>query len=471
MQDNNSQNETSEFSYNPTEEHVQYQQGYPQTAEPVKKKRKAGRIIARIIAGICAVCVISIGSIAGYRYIDDNGLPFLGVEGRGTEKNNDQKHEDLSEAPSSEENKEEEKEAEIDRTRFKDTSVMDITDKKNPMSTQAIYQKVMPSVVGISSTFEYQSTSYSFFSFGDTQTREAVGTGTGIIMSSDGYILTNAHVIYSDGSDESDIHGTAKKVTVKLHDSEDDIEARIVGYDAQADIAVIKIDRDDLTPAEFGDSSKVQVGDSAVAIGNPLGFDLFGTLTVGYISGLGREVAINDTTIKLIQTDAAINSGNSGGPLINECGQVIGINSMKMSRSYYSTEASIEGLAFAIPIDQAKKIIDDLMAYGYVTGRPQLGISYKNLSASAAYYYSGRSATSGVMVTGVNEDGPADKAGIEENDIIVGADEKLVTCMEDLKEIIGEHNAGDSIKLTVIRSGRYYDVSVTLEDNKPDTSE
>lgn len=459
---NNTGNETNEFVYStPVNTHDNNE--IPSEIKPEKKKKGKAKRVIKTIALICAVGLISAGSIAGYKYVDENGIPFISEkkEDKKSAQINDEKNENSE----SEDSKESDDKIDIDRTKFKNASLLTLKEKENAMSTQAIYQKVMPAVVGISSTFEYQDMSYGIF--GGGQTGEAVGTGTGIIMSEDGYILTNAHVVYSDGSEA--VQGTAKDVSVVLQD-ESKHKAQIVGYDEQADIAVLKIDADNLTPAEFGDSSKLEVGDSAVAIGNPLGFDLFGTLTVGYISGLGREVAINDTTIKLIQTDAAINSGNSGGPLINECGQVIGITSMKLSNSYNSSSASIEGLAFAIPIDQAKGIIDDLLAYGYVTGRPQLGISFKNLSASAAYYYSGRSATSGVMVTGVNDNGPADKAGIKVDDIIVGADEKLVTGMDDLKEIIGSHNAGDTIKLTVIRDGRYYDVKVTLEDNKPDES-
>lgn len=459
---NNTGNETNEFVYS-TPDTTPDNTVNPSEIKPEKKKRGKARRVIKTIALIFAVALISVGSIEGYKYFDENGIPFISE--KKEDKKSIEENEKNKENNKSEDDKESDDKIDIDRTKFQDTSLLTLMEKENPMSTQAIYQKVMPAVVGVSSTFEYQDMSYGFF--GGTQTGEAVGTGTGIVMSQDGYILTNAHVVYSDGSEA--IQGTAKEVSVVLQD-ESKHKAQIVGYDEQADIAVLKIDADDLTPAEFGDSSKLEVGDSAVAIGNPLGFDLFGTLTVGYISGLGREVAINDTTIKLIQTDAAINSGNSGGPLINECGQVIGITSMKLSNSYNSSSASIEGLAFAIPIDQAKGIIDDLLAYGYVTGRPQIGISYKNLSASAAYYYSGRSATSGVMVTGVNENGPADKAGIKVDDIIVGADEKLVTGMDDLKEITSSHNAGDTIKLTVIRDGRYYDVKVTLEDNKPDES-
>ena len=203
----------------------------------------------------------------------------------------------------------------------------------------------------------------------------------------------------------------------------------------------------------------------------PLGFELFGSVTTGIVSALDRQITINDQTMRLIQTDTAINAGNSGGPLINQFGQVIGINSMKLSSSYSSSTATIEGLGFAIPIDDAKKIIDDLTKYGYVTGRPQLGITYRDLSKSGSSPYQGGSeGSSGVQVVGVNEGGPADKAGIRAGDIIVGADGELISSVEDLKKVIKDHDAGDKIRLTVVRNRNYYDVDVTLEDLKPDST-
>ncbi len=412
-----------------------------------EKNSKKGNSVKKVLKAVgilCAMAAVSVGSIAGYSYFEKNGSPFIDDK-KGT---NMAQHEKLP-AP------EEETEAvstTIDRTKFQNQSVFEIADKNEPMSTQAIYKKVMPSVVGITAVSQYQTPdSFSFFGYTPGSVEEVAGTGTGIIMSEDGYILTNAHVIHDED------YGKATAVTVLLYD-ETEYEAEIVGYDVQTDIAVLKIDAQELTPAVFGSSGSVEIGDPALAIGNPLGFDLFGTLTVGHISGLNREIAINDKTMGLIQTDAAINSGNSGGPLINDCGQVIGINSMKMSSSYSYDSATIEGLGFAIPIDDAKKIIDDLMAVGYVTGRPQLGMTIRNRSEEGQ---------SGVVVFEVVKDGPAYNAGIRKNDIIVGADGELVASLEDFIAITEECQTGDTIKLTIIRNRTYYDVDVTFEDVKP----
>jgi serine protease Do len=452
------------YSYDPENNHENSSYANDEHLASPEKPRKHGaaKVFKSILFVIC-MAAVSVGSIAGYKYIDENGVPFISQA--------KEKRPSFSESrklPSKEESEEaEEKAEEAEKTNnLTDESLVNVQAKGDTLSTQAIYRKVLPSVVGVTSVFEQQSQTFDFWGFSsDTVTQDVPGTGTGIVMSKDGYILTNAHVICDDD------FGVAKKITIRLSD-ETEYDAAIVGYDRQTDLAVLKADaKDEMVPAEFGSSESLKVGDPALAIGNPLGFDLFGTLTAGYISGLNREISVNDTTMKLIQTDAAINNGNSGGPLINQYGQVIGINSMKLSSSYSSSTATIEGLGFAIPIDDAKKIIDDLTSHGYVTGRPQLGITYKDLSKSgSAYQGRGASGTSGVQVVSVNENGPADKAGIRAGDVIVGADGELVSCAEDLKAALKDKNAGDTIKLTVVRNRNYYDVDVTLEDLKPDTS-
>ena len=226
-----------------------------------------------------------------------------------------------------------------------------------------------------------------FFGFGGNNgqngTQQAVGVGTGIIMSEDGYIVTNAHVIYDDENG----YGEATAVQIQMSDEKTTYDAKIVAYDKEADIAVLKIDAKGLTAAEFGDSDKCEVGEAVVAIGNPLGLEFQNTVTCGIISALNRKVTINDNAMTLIQTDAAINNGNSGGPLINSSGQVIGINSAKMSSTYSSSGASVEGLGFAIPMTEAKQIVDDLINYGYVTGRPQLGITCQDVSQAVSEAY------------------------------------------------------------------------------------
>ena len=244
-------------------------------------------------------------------------------------------------------------------------SLFEIASRSDAKYLPDIVDDVMPSVVGISSLFEIEyMPSNSFGSFNpwgwgfesEPETREGIGTGTGIVMTEDGYIVTNAHVVYMQDTDEYTA-GEAKEVSVLFSD-EQEYDAKIVAFDVETDLAVLKVDESGFTPAVFGNSDELRVGELVIAVGNPLGFELFGSVTSGIVSALDREISINDKKMTLLQTDAAINEGNSGGPLLNSCGQVIGINSAKMSANIGS--ASIEGLGFAIPINKAKEIIDDL---------------------------------------------------------------------------------------------------------------
>lgn len=329
-----------------------------------------------------------------------------------------------------------------------------------------IVEKAMPSAVGISSTFTYtaQNSGMDYWGFGgmngNTQSniQEVTATGSGIVMTSDGYIITNAHVIYDTESEYN--MGKATSVTVVMGENYDEeYEAEIVGYDIQTDLAVLKIDAEGLTPAEFGDSDALQVGDVVVAIGNPLGFELYSTATCGIVSAVNREVQLEDRTMTLIQTDAAINSGNSGGMLLNAYGQVIGINSMKMGSS--SSSASVEGLGFAIPISDAKDIINSLITNGYVTGRPQLGITGTTVTESDAERYH---IPQGVYVYSVTEDSAAEQAGLQQGDIITAIDGVEITTMDELSEQKNEHQAGDTVALRVYRSGETFDIQMTLQE-------
>ena len=292
-------------------------------------------------------------------------------------------------------------------------------DSEQELSTEEIVQKVLPSVVGIESQFTVTSmNSGYYYGFGSTpSTSSATGTGTGVIITENGYIVTNAHVIYDSE------YGAGLADSIKVHMNDDkSYDAEVVGYDTDCDLAVLKIDAEGLTSAEFGDSDSLMLGESVIAIGNPLGFDLMNTVTSGIVSGLNRNITINDKAMNLIQTDTAINSGNSGGPLINKKGQVIGINSSKMSSSYGS--ASIEGIGFAIPSNETSKIIDDLMEYGYVTGKPQLGISCQDVTETISQMYN---MPVGVYVTDVSENSAAEKAGLQSGDIITAVDGKEVS--------------------------------------------
>ena len=233
------------------------------------------------------------------------------------------------------------------------------------------------------------------------------------------------------------------------------IRAELVGIDVQTDLAVLKIDRTGLTPAEFGKSSEIKVGEVSIVIGNPLGFDLANTVTAGIISATDRTLTIEDRTMNLIQTDASINSGNSGGPLINAYGQVIGVTSAKVSSTYG------EGLGFAIPIDEALDIVNDLVQYGYVKGRPSLGISGENISSFYAQYYG---VPQGFIVRSVEQGSAAEKAGIAENDIVVGIEGELISSIEEFNEIKSKHKAGDEITVSVYRNDNIVDLSVTLDE-------
>lgn len=335
------------------------------------------------------------------------------------------------------------------------------------MSVADIVKKVTPSVVGVQSTFSSSNGSnnnpmngyggfFGYGSQGNNGSQGMTGVGTGIIMSKDGYIVTNAHVIYDDEYG----CGEASSVQIQMSDEETTYDARIVAYDKEADIAVLKIDADNLTPAEFGDSSSCEVGEMVVAIGNPLGLQFQNTVTCGIISALDRKVTINDNTMTLIQTDTAINNGNSGGPLINSSGQVIGINSAKMS-STYSGEATVEGIGFAIPMSEAKSIVDDLINYGYVTGRPQLGISCQDVTEAVSQAYN---IPVGAYIFSVTAGGAADQAGLQPGDVITGIQDQTISTTEELNAVKNQYKAGDTITLTYVRAGETKKVDVTLAE-------
>ncbi len=335
------------------------------------------------------------------------------------------------------------------------------------MSVADIVKKVTPSVVGVQSTFSSSNGSnnnpmngyggfFGYGSQGNNGSQGMTGVGTGIIMSKDGYIVTNAHVIYDDEYG----YGEASSVQIQMSDEETTYDARIVAYDKEADIAVLKIDADNLTPAEFGDSSSCEVGEMVGAIGNPLGLQFQNTVTCGIISALDRKVTINDNTMTLIQTDTAINNGNSGGPLINSSGQVIGINSAKMS-STYSGEATVEGIGFAIPMSEAKSIVDDLINYGYVTGRPQLGISCQDVTEAVSQAYN---IPVGAYIFSVTAGGAADQAGLQPGDVITGIQDQTISTTEELNAVKNQYKAGDTITLTYVRAGETKKVDVTLAE-------
>ena len=297
------------------------------------------------------------------------------------------------------------------------------------LSLQEIYKKCIGSVVSITAS-----------------SQSGKSSGTGIVLSADGYLITNHHVIEN-----------AQVIAVQTSDDRQ-FQASIIGSDEASDLAVLKVDATDLQPAEFGDSGKLAVGDRVVAIGDPLGAQLRGTMTSGIVSAINRDLEVNDRTMTLIQTDAALNNGNSGGPLINCYGQVIGINTMKL-RSYYSTTA--EGLGFAIPMAVAKPILEELMENGYVAGRPAIGISYDTLPLAFRIYYN---LPEGVYISAVYDGSDAQAKGVAAGDIITAVNGTRVTSIDELNRVKNQFTAGDSITLTLYNGGSYRDVEVTLID-------
>ena len=301
----------------------------------------------------------------------------------------------------------------------------------------AVAQIAGPSVVGVKVDFYEQGF------FGELQ--ETSEEGSGIIYSEDGYIITNYHVV------EDAISSTSAQVTVTLSNQEEYI-AEIIGTDSVTDLALLKIDATGLTPATFGKSSDLQVGELAVAIGNPLGQEFAGSVTVGYISALNRTITTDGRTYQLIQTDAAINPGNSGGALVNAKGEVIGINTVKV------TDTTVEGLGFAIPSDDALKIIEELKLTGKIV-RPYIGIYGIDMDEATAKR---NNLVEGVYVYQVFSDSPAEAAGISRGDIIVEFDGQQVKTKQELNNAKNQKSIGDKVKLKVYRGGNYQELEITL---------
>lgn len=273
------------------------------------------------------------------------------------------------------------------------------------------------------------------------------GAGSGVVISADGYIATNNHVISG-----------ASKITVRLTDGKE-YEAKLVGTDSQTDIAVVKIEGAKLQPVTYGDSDQLTVGDTAIAIGNPLG-ELGGTVTNGIISALDREIELEDQTMRLLQTNAAINPGNSGGGLFNDQGQLIGLVVAKSSGS------NVEGLGFAIPVNVVKDVVTSLMDVGYVQGRPVLGVSVVDIqSAQQAYQYGVNQL--GVYVMALTEGTKAEASGLKVGDCLVAIEDTQIGSMTDLKKILQEHAVGDKVKVIVSRNGKLVTLEVELSESVP----
>ena len=276
-------------------------------------------------------------------------------------------------------------------------------------------------------------------------TNKAVAhVGSGVIFRQDGYIITNNHVIAG-----------AKEIIVSLSDG-NTVNGTLIGTDEMTDIAVVKVDAKNLPVAELGDSDEVVVGEPAIAIGNPMGLEFQGSVTVGVISALNRTLDLNDRRVKLFQTDAAISPGNSGGALVNADGEVIGINSAKLATT------GVEGMGFAIPINTVKTIVNELMDKGYVA-RPYLGVTIFDKPTAARYGYQ-LSIDKGVYVFQVGLDSPAGRAGFQRGDIILSIDGKEVNSVSDVRNAVAAHKVGDKVKVLCDRDGKEETVEVTLEE-------
>lgn len=327
------------------------------------------------------------------------------------------------------------------------------TENAAALTASEIYAQNIASTVGITA----KGTTKNIFG----QTTSTASSGTGFVIRSDGYILTNHHVI--NGADE---------FTVTFSDGTS-YPAEVVGYESDvSDIAVLKIDKAGLKPVTFGKSSEMTVGEDITVIGNPLG-ELTFSLTRGVVSALDRKINTDGNPITMFQIDAAVNSGNSGGPAFDSGGNVVGIVTAKYA------SGTTEGLGFCIPSDSAEKIASDIIEYGYMRGKTTLGISYEDAEMVYEYYYRryGMNVnriegllTSGVYVASVTSESPADKAGLEKGDYITAADGAEISGSAVLKAFLGSHNPGDTVTLKICRNGKYSEITVTLGEYIPETS-
>ena len=395
----------------------------PQDAQPPKKKKKFnGKRVAR--SAVALVLAAAMGFAGG----------FVGAKFGGSGKVVIQQV-----APSST----------ADSASGSDSSITAASSSGSSLTTEQVADLVSPSVVVITT----EQVVYSQWSwYGQNQVES--GAGSGVIISSDGYILTCAHVV--DG---------ASTITVTIGDK--DYTATLVGEDTTSDIAVIKIDADGLTPATVGNSDSLKVGQSVMAVGNPLG-ELGGTVTGGMISALNRSVTIQGSssvnTMSLIQMDASVSPGNSGGGLFNMNGELVGIVNAKSSSS------DAEGLGFAIPINDAIKVAQELLENGYVSGRPYMGITYLAVTDAQTAAQLNVNAY-GVYVVDVVQGGPADKAGLKTGDRIVSIDGTEIAQKDDLGTLIQQHAAGDTLSITVAREGQMQTVGLTLGEKNAQTQQ
>ena len=423
----------SEFNYDSNYEPIQHQQSYsyecsggpqPSASQPAsqpepapqKKSGKAGKVVALLLA--CAL----VGGGSGW------GAAALA-----------QKNSSAAAAPTAASS-----DASVMLEGQRQTAALQVAsvDTSKLLTASEVYAQNVNSTVGITT-----SITTNYFGYQTT----AAAAGSGFILTQDGYILTNYHVVESSDS-----------IKVTTYDGTS-YDAQLIGYDESNDIAVLKVDANDLTPVVLGDSDSVSVGDSVVAIGNPLG-ELTFSLTTGVVSALDRPVTFSTgSTMNLIQTDCAINSGNSGGALFNLYGEVIGITNAKYSSSSASSEASIDNIGFAIPIDQVRSIFESIITNGYIV-KPYIGVTVSDVSTESQSY----GLPQGAAVRSVTENGPAAEAGLQENDIITTVNGEAITGSNDLVKLVKAASAGDTLELTVYRQGQTVTLTLTVGEQKTD---
>ena len=425
-------NENMNYSFEPMQEQPSSSQQPPQ--EPQKpKKQKKNHTTLKLVALVLAVAIVA----------GAGGSVLTNVIGNLSARNAEQQEEAAEPAMADAEVPE----GEQDMGSY--TLVSSPLPEKLPSNTgdkslsrSEVYAMNVNACVGI-------ATQITTNVWG--QTASASVAGSGFILTEDGYVVTNNHVVED-----------ATSVTVKLYDGQE-YEAQIIGTDAMNDVALLKIEASGLQAVTVGNSDELSVGEEVIAIGNPLG-ELTFTMTAGCISALDREINTDGTPINMMQTDAAINSGNSGGPLFDMNGNVVGITTAKYSGST-SSGASIEGIGFAIPINDVMDIIYDLQEYGYVKDRAYLGVTVRDLNDSTAQTYG---LPVGPMVQSVSEGSCAEKAGVQQGDIIIGYEDKTIESYTELVAALHHSKAGDTVKLTVFRAGAQLDLTVTLDERPQD---
>ncbi|MBR1539924.1 MAG: trypsin-like peptidase domain-containing protein [Clostridia bacterium] len=413
------------------------QNNFKQVQKPPKGPGFGSRVVIPFISGTLGACLVG-GVCLGIPGIKDRLLSSTETE----KKSNDDEKKSTKASSSYI--------STLDNSSY-NAKLMDIAEYSE--TSVAVSESVLPSVVGITVTYDVQS-------FGGTTTAEA--SGSGVIISDDGYIITNNHVVSSTSDSFYYQLSEAKDIKIHLYGTPEDelYDAEIIGKDASTDLAVLKIEAEGLQEIAIGDSSNLRVGEFVMAVGNPLGLE--SSVSAGIISAIDREIEDGEYNFTTIQTDAAINSGNSGGALVNSKGELIGINFLKASSS------GVEGIGFAIPINSAMDTIDDLIEVGYVK-KPYIGIEGRNVTEDLAQKYDSKV---GIYIDTVLEGTPAEEAGLQEGDVITKIDDHKVETIQELNNYKAQnYEIGDEITLTVYRDNKEKKIKLTLGEQPKEEPE